>query len=305
MPSVPRPSPKSPGVAPHSRSPRMEAVLPSSPQTPHGGRCHKQTWHHHSRHHCAFFTSLDLFHDRKREGGKKYPISISFFCSAGVISTKGGKRRRRLRLPWPALPGTGDGADDSREGRGEATCARGRNVCKPKKSHVQAGSMLRPGAPAASGSERLRPPARSPGTAGTGSSCLCTSIAREGSTPFLCYNTFKWDGSKRHGFKCRGFKCTCFKCDGSNCNSSDCNAKPGLPGVIKAPRSRVSQPSAATDCLLAWHSHRPTAHCALIHMGSKELLRAARWPCHQQPALQPESWSRALQTLHSIPRPPR
>lgn len=79
MPSVPRPSPKSPGVAPHSRSPRMEAVLPSSPQTPHGGRCHKQTWHHHSRHRCAFFISLDLFHDRKREGGKKKIPNFYFF----------------------------------------------------------------------------------------------------------------------------------------------------------------------------------------------------------------------------------
>lgn len=131
---------------------------------------------------------------------------------------------------------------------------------------MQAGSVLRPGAPAASGSERLRPPARSPGTAGTGSSCLCTSITREGSAPFLCYNTCNWDGSNRHEFKSRGFKYMRFKCDGSNCNSSNGNTKPGLPGSLK--------PCALVFLSLLLH---PTAFWHGTHTGPRLPVPSSTW----------------------------
>lgn len=75
--------------------------------------------------------------------------NFAFFPPLGS-SALWGMRRRRLRLPRP-----GDGVDDSRGRRGgEAARARGHHVCKPKKSHVRAGSVLRPAAPAASGCRR-------------------------------------------------------------------------------------------------------------------------------------------------------
>lgn len=102
LPPVPRPSPKSLGVTPHSHIPQIKAVLPSSPKTPHHRRCHKQTWHHHGRHRRAFFISLNLFHDRKREG-KKTP-NFYFFSSAGVISAKGGSADAASGFPGLRSP---------------------------------------------------------------------------------------------------------------------------------------------------------------------------------------------------------
>lgn len=126
-----------------------------------------------------------------------------------------GKRRRCLQIHWPVLPGAGDGADDSREGRGKATCAQGRNVCKPKKSHVQAGSVLWPGAPAASGSERLRLQARSLGTGKKeAASASVQASSREELAPLEHCNDFNCDRFDCNKFKYRGFKCNC-----SNCNA--------------------------------------------------------------------------------------
>lgn len=163
-------------------------------------------------------SSWSSFSTTEKGKGKKYQISIFLFPLLGSSAPR-GKRRHRLQIHWPALPGAGDGADDSREGRGKATCARGRNVCKPKKSHVRAGSVLWPGAPAASGSERLRLQARSLGTGKKEAAGASVHASSRGELAPL---------SHRDGFNCDRFDCNKFKRRGFKCKCSNCNARRGF-----------------------------------------------------------------------------
>lgn len=113
------------------------------------------------------------------------------------------------------------------EGGGEAARARGRHVCKPKKSHVRAGSMLRPAAPAASGCRRgargqARHKQRLPswhhphrGRLGEASGTGGRSRPR---CKGLCCDGFNWRGFTCKGFNCNGFNCRGFKCNGVKCN---------------------------------------------------------------------------------------
>lgn len=117
-------------------------------------------WHH--SHHRAFLILVILFHCQKREG-KKIPNFYFFFLCWGH-QHQGGSADAASRFTGLCSLALVTVLMTHGKGGGKQLCAQGRNVCKPKKSHVQAGSVLWPGAPAASGSERLRLQARSLGT---------------------------------------------------------------------------------------------------------------------------------------------
>lgn len=76
-----------------------------------------------------------------KEQKNKVWFCLFFSPLAGVSSTTGESADAASGFPSPVM-----GVDDSRGRRGEAAHTRGCHVCKPKKSHVRAGSVLWPAA---------------------------------------------------------------------------------------------------------------------------------------------------------------
>lgn len=93
------------------------------------------------------------------ERTEKQSLVLAFFFPtlAGVSSTTGESADAASGFPGP-VPVTG--LMTHGEGGGQAPRVRGSHVCKPKKSHVRAGSVLRP---AADPQGRQREPSMSPG----------------------------------------------------------------------------------------------------------------------------------------------
>lgn len=132
--------------------------------------------------------------------------------NAGVTSTVGGSANAASGFPRP-----GDGVDDSRGRRGEAARARGRHVCKPKISHVRAGSVRRGSRCSEEHGDRpgtgFPLPSRRHSNQGT-----LSEVPSEGGRSWSHGEGFNWHGLTCTGFNCNGFNWRGLERKGSKCN---------------------------------------------------------------------------------------